>query len=293
MFCTAEEFSKKFEDDMEKFHTKSPNYQWPQNAPSDHVLICGDFNGMLIVTYNLLNKKYLHHLQDSPSADRMHQRLQSHDMANPSFHETRIERHLMHLRELMRVAAVICLQEVSLEMYASLIALFKASSTMLVSCQKNGPENLNVTMYDARILELLDASHPESTNGISQRLHFRDKWHPCEFYLMNVHVSFGANPILRDQLLEFSAQCKLPVVVAGDFNVSSYQPPAGKSDNLVSVYGNSRFRFFCHAYDDPPFSAVQRFENTIEPNRKGSENGDVKRMLDRLDHVMLLPCEEN
>lgn len=273
------------------------NFKWWADALSDHMPIGYDIllppsanataKMVHVITWNVLNKKYLKHMQPTEKNDN--QRLGHHDMANmdPAAQAAREWQVSARIQSMLssRPGAIMCLQEVS----GSLLEILKRTmgkkytiQVTRISREKegNGVSNCNVIMAATDVYDFVDrrvlipAEHEKEACEYSILSTYKDN---VMFNVASVHLAWSTKVNHAELFLDISTS--YPTIIAGDFNRGVRYPIAPDGMHM-RYYHDARFKF-----PDPegdrsytPHSHVCHFANV----------GSADRMLERFDHVMMI-----
>jgi hypothetical protein len=276
-FVSSEQYALEFDKVMKEkpFSVEEP---WPSNATSDHALIKANIgHGIVIVSWNLLNSVYMK-WQEKVTDNGP--RLYDHPMVQKENRESRLVKQFKILQQELENGSVLCLQEVS----ESMLELLTQTNCEMRSYWTNSSKksNFNVICHKITGYGFLDAPRMEvndpdnhlegSTNVIILRTQFYN------ISILNVHVDFGYNTLLRDAVLRYVNYTNSPLLVVGDFNASSRLPVMASIENITTIYNDSRFLFYMDK-EHMDYTHLTTFKNA---------GGSLERMRERIDYFMLV-----
>jgi hypothetical protein len=261
----------------------SPTVPWHCSL-SDHMPRTHHAGKIAVTTWNILNGKYLRYLKPRKSSKCMPeqdagQRLGLYDFAKE---ELTGPRELLIVGEIVKMVnsgSVVCLQEVSKNVFALLSAMHYAFSCCNVS--EDG-SNRNMTLWSPSAYTQIraDSFFAPSCRTRTGRIGYvtlAELTTGETFNLINLHVPFGTNNEHAKLLLRMFGTGKNGMTfIAGDTNASSRRRHANaSSDSIAESYADPRFRF---SAAPPLYSHVNTFENTL----------DTRLMPDVFDHIILI-----
>lgn len=279
MLVKAKEFCEKVESELQKIKISNDSFiDLGDNALSDHLPLEYNHFGMFkVFTMNLLNPIYLKHLQDE---DIGSQRLNFTKLARNDFTEerTRLQKEL--IVEKLQEKFILCLQEVSIEMTKWITSLEDTYNFQTNINSDNG-KNRNITLFSKKtnIKVKKSAYFPTNNTAFVTSGYLDLELNSVNFTVVNVHVPFQQNKFFKEALNNIDPQ--KTVVICGDLNISSRLPKIGLSDHLLDYYNDECYNF--PSPEKPFFTAINKFQNTIDENLQGSCN----RMYDFMDHIII------
>ena len=287
--------NEKIETYLEDIDVDKDDFPWNKDCPSDHLPVMAMTPMGTIVTWNTLNKKFLKHMQATPKNDN--QRLGNHPMANmdPAVQAARECKVVDIVVDAFNSQGniIVCLQEVSFDLFQKLTAKFNDGRYSLILTRENQPSsglpftNCNLIMMARACYSVVGrgaAIPPVIEDGMQHKA-------DCEFFtlqrmidgvkfnVMSVHLPWGDKVDYPSLLLGLKTE--LVTVVAGYFNRGVRYPIAPDRAHM-RVYSDDRFVFpnpTLALPPQPPYSHVGYYQNV---------GNDTYRMLERFDHVMMV-----
>lgn len=310
---------------LQKEHPANPGeadeFPWPVDALSDHRIVTmrATDGYPSLATWNVLNPKYLRHLNFVPSGD--HQFLHKHAIANPGIERqcwrmTLIARKvarilqdipLIMLQEVSHAQAAMIITQLQLQMYknaekAVRYKVFTTRESPVAPEDVNATDalysNCNMYIWNCDRLFMIDSGvfYPATADRGDTRFLVFSTTDPIQTYqsgrhfaALNVHATYAEAPLLARALLAHEQLKKIMCVVGGDFNLGVRARPEGVGDEMrlqkVFPADEPRFRFpnVRGMSADVALSHVAKFNNI---------GRSFEHMAERFDHVvMMLPAD--
>jgi hypothetical protein len=247
-------------------------------------------NGVQVVTYNVLNEKYLKYFDKE---DKTNQGLSWCPFADPANTEDRQNINALVVKNWLTKNYIVMIQECSESFFMKLLKNIPEFLMMIeyhMTYVNNSITNFNLTMWrrDSYRLKSMDCLMP----GILGKKGFVEEEHVSYytlqkmndptiiFNLANVHVSWLTNQKFCDRYKEVFFNSPYPTIIGGDFNASSRLPLNIEGDH-ISIYDDPKIKLFLPDLSQPSSSAyshVNCFKNA----------GSKSKMLDCYDHIMVI-----
>jgi len=308
-YVTVDEYCVRLNEQIEEYQqgldVDNADFPWKKEYVSDHMPIMAPFyvndqQISTVVTWNVLNKKYIRHLQKNENNDN--QRLGNHPMADTDpAKQTMRELSIFNLiqqsyKEMPDM--VMCLQEVSYELCLHLKTDMQPTHWVLVTrTDKPTAEtlfrNCNVVIVPKAHYAFLsrrvviDAEYVEGALDKSTCDYFTVEHlkHHVRFNILSVHLSWSDPTRFEKKFL--GIKTPFPTIIAGDFNKGVRYPVAPMPGHPTGyqhmrVYRSERYQFpnpQLALANQPAFSHVTQFQNAAN---------DTRRMLERFDHIIVL-----
>ena len=304
-YVTCDEYCVRLSDALRmvfpKEDTDEEDFPWAIDELSDHLPISmelktADFGFKArVVTWNVLNKKYIRHLQPTEKNDN--QRLGNHAIANmdpaaQTSREWNVAQRIIAYFDL-RESTILCLQEVSAslmeilgrqlgELYSLLVTRTnrEKDSDVVTNCNMVIVHKNKYTM-NSRI-PVIPGEIDEKTNiqcrsecDVFQLIHTDSG---TVFNVISVHLPWSTDDYPK-MFLDFKTEHK--TIIAGDFN-RGVRYPIAKDGMHMRVYSDLRFKFpalkICNTNKGEIFSHVCHLQNV----------GSHDRMIERFDHIIIM-----
>jgi hypothetical protein len=302
-YVTSEEYCVRLNDGIVQFlqfvDVDKEDFPWDKTCPSDHTPVMAPFyvganKISTIMAWNVLNKKFIKHLQKNEKNDN--QRLGNHPIANmdPDAQALR-EQDVVDLimKSFGKMSdLIICLQEASYDVIAKLRKQMEATHLIVTTRHNRSNGEIPYTNCNAVILprahyELLgretaigaemDGAMIDKT--VSEYFTLRHTTHSVVFNVLCVHLAWSAST--RYEELFLGLKTPYPTIIAGDFNKGVRYPIAPDKAHM-RAYRDERYKFpnpLLAARGSPAFSHVCYYQNV---------GHDTFRMLERFDHVVFM-----
>lgn len=258
------------------------------NKYSDHIPKMSKLtNGVKVVTYNVLNEKYLKYLDKE---DKNNQGLGWSPFATQNGTEERQEINALVIDEWLNDNYIVMIQECSEAFFKKMIQNienFWLNIEYHMTYINESMTNWNMTLWKRRDYRLLamnilmpaklnqdNTVNDEQTNYYT----FQKVDNPkIIFNLANVHISWMTNKDFLNKYNELFFNNEYPTIIAGDFNASC-RLPANKEGDHITIYDNDKIKFYLPNSDEQIYSHVNLLKNA----------GSIERMLDLYDHIMII-----
>jgi len=302
-YVTVEQYCVHLNDSIERFLERvdvdKEDFPWDKACPSDHTPVMAPFyvgpmKVSTIITWNVLNKKFIKHLQKTEKNDN--QRLGNHPIANmdPDAQMLREQDVIGLVLGSFRAMSdiIMCLQEASYDVVSKLRKQLDATHLIVTTRHNRSNGEIPYTNCNAVIIprahyELLGrepAIGPEMDGDVIDKtvceyFTLRHTGNSVVFNVLCVHLAWSASAHYEQLFLKLKTP--YPTIIAGDFNKGVRYPIAPDKAHM-RVYTNERYRFpnpRVAVYGSPAFSHVTYFQNA---------GHDTYRMLERFDHVVFM-----
>lgn len=278
-------------------------FPW-ESTLSDHMPVFMITAEKKIMSWNLLNPRFLKHLQpsmcmDSKSPVDFSQRLSHSVLALESHGQLRESMQVDYISNKIDDGYIVCLQEVSPHVLAQIKTYFMDRNASMAEDDDNvvgfgfhvnevsaSGQDMNVTMWDSKryevdMLSVMDARDCGLDGGQLSYVTLTNKEAEKDrFAVVNVHIKYHCNKQYACMLLKtFLDLPTMPVYVCGDFNCSARSAIPNCSDaveRIAEAYADPAFEFAVPSA--PYFSHVNKFQNTLS----------TARMLDKFDYIMIM-----
>lgn len=263
---------------------------WFKNALSDHVPVLQNVYGMVVVSFNVLNPAYVHHItKDAYDNKREGQRLDKQWFVQERSHPHRFGLIVRLVKEWIECYNnIVCLQEVS----PTLLEILKVNmQDCYFIVTRKSSKNCNVSIFSSThfstagaMVPVIRNTEPDEKGVINpeEDTHYvtvTTRATGFTFNLLNVHVKFEQS---EQSVKDFAnIDSPHPTIVAGDLNASSRWPKGVVRNPHVSIYDHERFFFPFPSIDRPVYTSVNKVMNL----------GLIKStfmMYDKIDYVFII-----
>ncbi len=286
-FLSATEFSGKVDNaiseefviEPEEETTNNMSEFWMSwgNKHSDHIpkrMILS--NDVRIMTYNVLNDKYLKHFDKDDNTNQ--------GLGGCEFGATdRATINVAMINGWLEKKHIVLVQECSPSFFKRLTELIR-DFWMTVEYSwtyvNSDASNWNLTLWKRDAYKLI-AQNPliAYEKGDVSYYTLQLVANPSiVFNLANVHVPWEQNNALLERCKELFFNDKYPTIVAGDFNASVR---SGVEGDHINLYENDKIKFYLQDLSQPsaiPYSSVNNMSNAKTKSK----------MLDNLDYLMII-----
>lgn len=278
---TPLELASSFDATMRELWKGDIHKQWPADAVSDHLpRVYRSKQGVSVVTWNVLNQKWMHHIVNDKAESRATSR---HFSLYEADARERLGLVLREIGEMCTRGHIVCLQEVGDELLAAL------NQTLEITAKGDGPwallttrvhnGNCNVVIYYKRAYDLVMRRVLLSADPAAKRYTPTDYFvmrrlsttlgeNELRFNLANVHLNWkeGAQ-FVKDCIEVLVGGSAFPTIVCGDLNASARMPPNVEGDHITMYDAIPGVMF---AAPEPPLflSHVTWLSNAVTADRQ-------------------------
>lgn len=251
---------------------------WPEDALSDHLPVYGKVRGINIITFNVLNPRWLHYITDDNGQGQNLKHCKFVEMEN------RMLRIYLMVLSWIKSGYIVCLQEVDNNLFRLL-----RSNSSVISYVSNTIQHCNYnrnvivwseTYFERKTDDRTDRSDTDmsSITKAGNIWKFFSKTKNRSFYLQNVHISYGKNRTYIELIQKFLLKLRVQeLIICGDFNATSRRlSPDVEYNEPITVYP-SNFHF------------LKRTTPTVYTHCNRRENvPSEKYQMDVFDYICVL-----
>lgn len=300
---TAEQLTCYVDSHIKDIITEPDLPEIPWNSTlSDHLPVFMIDGNMKIMSWNILNERYIGHLKpaykaDNPTVD-ISQRISHCAFTAEEYTETRERLIVDYVVNKIDDGFVVCLQEVSPQFVSALSQYYMHRNAGMaedddnvvklrthVSDTAKSEQDMNATFWDAKCYNLQDCAKISAPDcGIWEKelkyIIIETAADKNPFAVVNVHVGYHCNKQYAELLLaHFTATPVMPVFVCGDFNCSARAPVPDCSEaveRIADVYSHPVYMFAVPPA--PYYTHVNKYQNTRS----------TALQLDKFDYIMVM-----